>query len=223
MADKNSVTTSLVLVSTDKALARLVSLECREMALSLQVVDRLPTHTEESLLLLDLDSPGVAEALMMSEAVTAAGICRDTTALPAELTAKLSHLLLRPFATRRLRALLGEVCGYAAAFAEEPNGQETRSFVPIDELSFAMENDSELSFGGHTVRLSPTEGAMMRVLIDNRGQTVSKEQLQACLAGADGAQTNKLEVYICFLRRKIERPTGLHLITTVRGKGYRLE
>ena len=36
-------------------------------------------------------------------------------------------------------------------------------------------------------------------------------------------KTNKLEVYICFLRRKIERPTGLHLITTVRGKGYRLE
>lgn len=223
MVDKNTVTTALTLVSTDSALVRLVSLECREMALSLQTTDHLPTLAEESPLLLDLDSPGVAESLMMHETVVAAGICRDATALPAELTAKLSHLLLRPFATRRLRGLLSEICGYAAGFSEESSDYEGRPLINVGELSFVMESDTELILGGHTIRLSPTEGSMMRLLIENRGQTVSKEQLQTCLIHTDANETNKLEVYICFLRRKIERPTGLRLITTVRGKGYRLE
>ena len=45
----------------------------------------------------------------------------------------------------------------------------------------------------------------------------SKEELLSCI-GESAA--NKLEVYICYLRRKTETGDGYRLIRTVRGKGY---
>ncbi len=223
MVDTASVTPSLLVVSADRSLIRLVALECREMAISMHSTDQLSQRTEDSALLLDLDSVGVSEALMTSEAAVAAGICRDVSSLPAELKAKLSHVLPRPFRTRQLRALIGQLCGHADAFVPEPVEYVSRALANVGELALRMTNETELLVGEHVVHLTPTEGAMMRLLIENRGQTVSKEQLQACLSSTDVEQTNKLEVYVCFLRRKIERPLGLRLITTVRGKGYRLE
>ena len=35
--------------------------------------------------------------------------------------------------------------------------------------------------------------------------------------------SNRLEVYICYLRKKLEQLTGIRLIRTVRGIGYRLD
>ena len=64
---------------------------------------------------------------------------------------------------------------------------------------------------------------MMRILMAHRGEIVSREMLESALQGEGKTDSNKVEVYLCFLRRKIERPLGLRLITTVRGKGYRLE
>ena len=223
MVDNNAVMTSLVVVSTDRALIRLVALECREMAVSMHSMEQLPQRTENSALLLDLDGVGMSEALMTSEAVVAAGICRDASSLPAELRAKMSHVLPRPFRTHQLRALIGQLCGRMDVYTPEPVEYAPRPLINVSELAMRMENDTELLLGEQTIRLTPTEGAMMRLLIDRRGQTVSKEQLQVCLTSSDAESTNKLEVYVCFLRRKIERPTGLRLITTVRGKGYRLE
>lgn len=77
---------------------------------------------------------------------------------------------------------------------------------------------------GATVSLTGRERALFDSLWQNRGQTVSKDVLRACLSLAgEGVDTNALEVYICFLRRKLEKPTGRKLITTVRGVGYQLE
>ena len=41
------------------------------------------------------------------------------------------------------------------------------------------------------------------------------------LADAEGFQV-ELEVYVGYLRKKIDAPFGLHIIETVRGVGYRL-
>ena len=64
----------------------------------------------------------------------------------------------------------------------------------------------------------------MSCLLEQRGEIVSREMLRAALnSESDEDDSNKTDVYICFLRRKLEHPLGLRLITTVRGKGYRLE
>jgi DNA-binding response OmpR family regulator len=60
--------------------------------------------------------------------------------------------------------------------------------------------------------------------MERRGEAVSREELSDCLATAGKkSDSNKTEVYLCYLRRKLEKPTGRRWITTVRGVGYRLE
>ena len=71
---------------------------------------------------------------------------------------------------------------------------------------------------GREVVLSPTEFAVFKALFDKRGEVVSHREIDA-LIGADGS--NKSNVYICFLRKKLESG-GDKIIYSVRGKGFML-
>lgn len=72
---------------------------------------------------------------------------------------------------------------------------------------------------GHPLPLTPAESALLECLYVHRGEAVSREQLGGLLEGGG----NSVEVYICKLRAKIEKPLGRRMIHTVRGVGYRLE
>ena len=223
MVDTTVVSMPLLLVSDDRALVRLVRLECRELALPLEVVATLPQHTEERTLLIDLDSISTVDALAIGEGQTVAGICRDISQLPTEWQARFSHLLQRPCPTSQLRALLGYLCGRGEMPTIAQEEGRPRMMPRTKELTLTMLDEAKLQCGEEVLHLSPTEAAMMRILMAHRGEIVSREMLESALQGEGKTDSNKVEVYLCFLRRKIERPLGLRLITTVRGKGYRLE
>ncbi|HSK96505.1 MAG TPA: response regulator transcription factor [Euzebyales bacterium] len=73
------------------------------------------------------------------------------------------------------------------------------------------------------VTLTPREFALLEYLMRNPGRTVSKEELLDHVWGAAyGADPNVVQVYIGYLRRKIDEPFGTTCIETVRGHGYRL-
>ena len=223
MADAERLRVPLWLVSSDRSLIRLVALECRELALSLEVTDTLPTLGDERALLLDLDSAGVMETLAAGELVDVAGICRDQTRLPAEVCARFSVLLQRPVPTRQLRALLGQLGGRGDMALEDGREEMLHPLTGADMPSAPrpeMRGD-DVQMGDDIIHLTPSEAAILRLLIERRGEVVTREELRKTLQGR--GESNKLEVYLCFLRRKLERPRGLRLITTVRGKGYRLE
>ncbi|MFI6218098.1 response regulator transcription factor [Nocardia brasiliensis] len=82
----------------------------------------------------------------------------------------------------------------------------------------------------HTVRraarpveLSRTEFALLEVLLRNSGQALPRETLIERVWGTElGPTSNSLEVYIRYLRRKLESGDEARLIHTVRGIGYRL-
>ena len=223
MVDATVVTKPLLLVSDDRALVRLIRLECSELSLPLEVATALPEHTEDRTLLIDLDSISIADGLIIGEGQTVAGICRDVSQLPTEWQARFSHLLQRPCPTAQLRALLAHLCGRGEMPTIAPSESRVRTVTSAKDLSLAMLDDARLQCGEDVLRLSPTEAAIMRILIARRGEVVSREMLEEALRGDGKTDSNKIEVYLCFLRRKIERPLGLRLITTVRGKGYRLE
>ena len=69
------------------------------------------------------------------------------------------------------------------------------------------------------IRLSEREYLVFSRLYENRGATVAREELEAAL-GAEGG--NEADVYVCFLRRKLESD-GKRRIFTVRGVGYVLK
>lgn len=72
--------------------------------------------------------------------------------------------------------------------------------------------------------LTPTEGLIMKLLMLNANQTVSKKKLISALwQGNNFIDENALNVNLSRLRGKLSTLEGPLQITTVRGQGYRLE
>jgi len=78
--------------------------------------------------------------------------------------------------------------------------------------------------GDAPIDLTTREFSLLELLMRRAGQVVSKTDLLAGVwdANADN-DLNVVEVYVGYLRRKIDTPFGRRSITTVRGAGYRLE
>ncbi len=56
-----------------------------------------------------------------------------------------------------------------------------------------------------------------------KGQVVSRSQIAEHVWGADlDVDSNVVEVYVGYLRKKLDQPFGVRSIETVRGVGYRL-
>ena len=77
--------------------------------------------------------------------------------------------------------------------------------------------------GDDSVSLSPREFALLEFLMRRAGQVVSKAELLGHVWDYDfEGDDNIVEVYVRYLRRKIDIPFGRQGIETVRGAGYRL-
>jgi two-component system OmpR family response regulator len=81
-----------------------------------------------------------------------------------------------------------------------------------------------VSRAGRQVELTARELAVLEVLARNAGQVVSRTQLLEHVweENYDGSP-NVVDVYVGYLRKKLERPFGPRLIRTVRGVGFLLE
>lgn len=73
------------------------------------------------------------------------------------------------------------------------------------------------------IDLTPREFALLEALMRNAGEVVSKTTLLDTVWGIDfTGDPNVVEVYVGYLRRKIDKPFGRSTLETVRGMGYRL-
>jgi two-component system, OmpR family, response regulator len=76
---------------------------------------------------------------------------------------------------------------------------------------------------GSPVAVTPREFALLEFLIRNRGHAVTKTAIIENVWDAHfTGDPNIVEVYIGYLRKKIDHPFGRSAIETVRGSGYRL-
>jgi DNA-binding response OmpR family regulator len=76
---------------------------------------------------------------------------------------------------------------------------------------------------GRAVTLSSTEFELLALLLRHRGRVLSREQILGTVWGYQhDPQTNVVDVYIGYLRRKLGRPEDPAPIFTVRRVGYRL-
>lgn len=81
----------------------------------------------------------------------------------------------------------------------------------------------EVRRGDERITVTAREYAVLEYLVRNRNQVVSKAQiLRAVWDAAYDGDDNIVEVYIGYLRRKIDTPFGARSIETLRGQGYRL-
>lgn len=77
--------------------------------------------------------------------------------------------------------------------------------------------------GDDEIALSPREFALLDALMRQSPEIVSKAELLERVWGEDfEGDPNVVEVYVGYLRRKIDRPFGRKDLVTVRGEGYRI-
>lgn len=100
----------------------------------------------------------------------------------------------------------------------------------VRRATVLMAGDLVLDRGSRRVRrgdthieLTPREFSLLELFMSRPGQVISKRlALDEVWDLAMPTQSNVLEVYVAYLRRKIDLPFGTRAIGTVRGAGYRL-
>ncbi|HEY0639699.1 MAG TPA: response regulator transcription factor [Pseudonocardiaceae bacterium] len=81
-----------------------------------------------------------------------------------------------------------------------------------------------VTWAGQSLELSPREYALLTELARRAGTVVSKDELLGSVWGDEQAATrNAVEVYVGYLRRKLDAVGAGHLLRTVRGHGYLVE
>lgn len=81
----------------------------------------------------------------------------------------------------------------------------------------------EVRRAGRAIDLSPREFALLEYLLRHPGQVLTRTQIAEHIWNFDFySGSNVVDVYIGYLRRKVDRGTDRPLIHTVRGVGYRL-
>lgn len=80
-----------------------------------------------------------------------------------------------------------------------------------------------VSYGVKNVRLTAKEFSLLEYLLRHKGRVVSKDEIITHVwSDDDDILPNTVEVYIGYLRNKIDRPFKSSLINTVRGFGYKV-
>ena len=130
------------------------------------------------------------------------------------LNAGADYYLTKPFDTRELLACIN-------ALLRRQGGQ-------VDEMTFGNTtldlSTSILSCGDKSIRLSDREFDMMRFLLQSREKNLSKEVLLVRIWGFESNATeNHVEVYVGFLRKKLQSIGSNIRIEAIRRQGYHLE
>jgi DNA-binding response OmpR family regulator len=78
-----------------------------------------------------------------------------------------------------------------------------------------------VSWAGRSVELSPREFALLHALASRPDTAVTKDELLRLVWGDEqAASRNVVEVYVGYLRRKLDAVGGEEVVRTVRGHGY---
>jgi two-component system, OmpR family, response regulator len=128
--------------------------------------------------------------------------------------------LVKPFDFGELVARLRALTRRTPA---APAPGETGAVTSVGDLQIDAER-FVVTRAGSSVELSARELAVLQCLARHPGRVVSRSELLEEVWGADFEQSSNLvDVYVGYLRKKLERPTGRRLIRTVRGAGFLLE
>ena len=122
------------------------------------------------------------------------------------------YYLTKPFSFDELRAVV-------KVMARKYTGNKTNEYSVGD---LVVDTDSRtVTRGGEPVDLTSKEFALLEYMIRNKGVVLSREMIENNLWNYDyEGGTNVVDVYIGYLRRKIDKGHDLKLIHTVWGTGW---
>jgi two-component system, OmpR family, response regulator MprA len=122
--------------------------------------------------------------------------------------------LVKPFAYEELMARIRALLRRQAPRA--------RKVLRYADLSMDL-GTREVRRGEHSVALTPKEFDLLQHLLRNPRQVLTRDRILDAVWGYDfGATSNSVDVYVGYLRQKLEADGSPRLIQTVRGVGYAL-
>lgn len=120
--------------------------------------------------------------------------------------------LVKPFAFAELLARIRAMTRVA--------GKQSGSTLTVADLVMDC-SSRRVTRGGREITLSSKEYAMLEYLMRNENIVLSREKIENNIWNFDyEGGTNVVDVYISYLRRKIDDGQKVKLIHTVRGSGY---
>lgn len=144
--------------------------------------------------------------------LTALGRVEDKT---SGLDSGADDYLVKPFA-------LEELLARVRALLRRPVEQQS-TILDAEDLSLDT-SKREVKRGNKKIRLTSKEFGLLEFLLRNKNRPLSKNTIMQHVWDYDAdILPNTIEVYIKYLRAKIDKPFGKGLIKTVRGFGYKIE
>jgi len=136
----------------------------------------------------------------------------EVAARAAALEAGADDYVVKPFS---LQELLARIRIYLQHPKGSPHGQLVFMDLTLDPVT------REVRRGERQVELTAKEYELLRYLMEHPRQVLTRQQILEHVWGHNFAgDSNIIEVYIRYLRLKIEAPGEKRLIQTVRGVGY---
>ncbi len=178
---------------------------------------------EHDVVVLDVLLPGL-DGIQVCRAIRAAGVTTPVLMLTAlsdvddrvtGLDSGADDYLGKPFAFKELLARV-------RALGRRQNGDSTEPKIKFDDLEVDLLRHSARR-GDRRVELTTTEFKLLEFLARNATHVLSRSRILDEVWGLDyDGESNVVDTYVHYLRRKIDAGEGRQLIRTVRGYGYAL-
>ena len=228
---------SILLVEDEEKLARFVELELTHEGYRVEKSGNgrealeMALQGHYDLILLDIMLPGlngleVLRRLLKEKEVpvillTARDAVMDKV---SGLDAGAVDYITKPFAIEellaRIRVALKLHAGSPAGESRSGNPDHEEGILRCRELTLD-ERRHQVRCAGHEISLTNREFLMLKTLLENQDIVLSRDTLLNKVCGYDYAgETNVVDVYIRYLRSKIDEAFGIKMIHTVRGVGY---
>lgn len=221
----------ILIVEDDNKIARFVELELRHEGYETETASDGRTGLSKALspdvdlVLLDIMLPELSgmevcrrirqESEVPIIILTAKG---DVTDKVAGLDLGANDYMTKPFAIEELLARIRAVLKPRGRKSATENQMLTYGELTVDAAA------RKVGFRGTPVTLTKKEFDLLAFLLKNKNRAVSREELLSAVWDYDYAgDTNVVDVYVRYLRQKIEEPCGLRMLETVRGVGYRIK
>jgi two-component system OmpR family response regulator len=221
----------VLLIEDDQRLARLIARVLRDEHYQVDMVHDGDTGLEYALrgvyqvaiidwMLPERDGPSICRAVRAARLPTALLLLTARGQVEDKIVgfdSGADDYLVKPFA---FEELLARVRALGRRFSLQP-----------DDSNELRVGDLVLDLRHHTARrgtrpldLTPTEWNLLEYLMRNAGQALSRQQILDYVWSYDhDVQPQMVDVYIAYLRRKLNASGERDPIVTVRGVGYRLE
>ena len=210
------------LISSDKKFARMLELELFEIGLKVKTVTEQLNFPALKLIadtasLVIFDADYYSGDMSFVSKTQLPFVVFDKNNINADFENVIA-CFERPFRVNELISLVGSKFDVKRTVGMTVNHTKNAVNMELDPFT------KKVTVDGKSIKFSPKEFALLSLLYKNRGHIVPRQKVIHTVWGEDyDTKNNADNVYINYLRKKLDDSLGVKMIYTIRGKGYMMK